>query len=127
MLQAKALAVAGGLVCLLTLRRRRRGKRAAPELLYSCAVVRHGARGPTRKALYLACGERRPEQYARRDEDACRSGQVTDHPATGPAQDVWSPEEPEALTDVGRTQLRRVGEWFKRYVRDHGLESALGQ
>ena len=123
---------AGGaaiLATLLALRARRKrqtamsAKPAKAELVYSCAVVRHGARGPTRKALYLACGET-PEQYALRKSNDDIAAE-TDHPAT-PAARVWRPDEPEALTEVGRAQLRRVGEWFRqRYVPDHGLEPAL--
>ena len=120
------LVFAGGLATQLVLRSKSRQERqnnSTEELVYSCAIVRHGARGPTRKALYLACGET-PAQYAARIGDNV-IGQETDHPATS-AANVWSPEECESLTDVGGEQIFRVGKWFREdYVARHNLETCM--
>ena len=121
------LLCAGSIATHLVLRSRHRNKQHGgcddDKLLYSCAVIRHGARGPTRKALYLACGETPAQHAARIGDNAVESD--TDHPATSAAH-VWSPEECEALTDVGQRQLFRLGKWFREYyLAEHNLESCL--
>jgi hypothetical protein len=80
------------------------------ELLFASFVIRHGARGPTKKALYLACGETAEQRMQRNDPNS------EPHPATS-ASKIWKPEELEALTTVGSDQLVALGAHFAKYIR----------
>ena len=79
------------------------------ELLYVTLVCRHGARGPTKKALYLALGET-PEQRNQRQQPTSDP-----HPAT-PAAKKWKPTELDALTAVGSAQLVALGQYFATFI-----------
>ena len=89
---------------------RSRTSQREDELIFASLIVRHGARGPTKKALYLACGET-SEQRRQRDT----SNASPPHPATTAAK-LWRPEELDALTTVGNAQLVSLGRHFAQYV-----------
>ena len=86
------------------------------ELIFTSLIVRHGARGPTRKSLYLAVGET-PEQKQARNPDQHAD---KDHPATATqAAQLWKINELDALTTVGAAQLVSNGQQFARYLQSH--------
>ena len=86
------------------------------ELIFTSLIVRHGARGPTRKSLYLAVGET-PEQKQARNPDQHAD---KDHPATATqAAQLWEVNELDALTTVGAAQLVSNGQQFARYLQSH--------
>ena len=86
------------------------------ELIFTSLIVRHGARGPTRKSLYLAVGET-PEQKQARNPDQHAD---KDHPATATqAAQLWKINELDALTTVGAAQLVSNGQQFARYLLSH--------
>ena len=86
------------------------------ELIFTSLIVRHGARGPTRKSLYLAVGET-PEQKEARNPDQHAD---KDHPATATqAAQLWKINELDALTTVGAAQLVSNGQQFARYLQSH--------
>ena len=105
------IAAAASLSCFAALMiHRSRTSQREDELIFVSIIVRHGARGPTKKALYLACGET-PEQRRQRDPTHA----THPHPATTAAK-LWRPEELDALTTVGSAQLVSLGQHFAQYV-----------
>ena len=86
------------------------------ELIFTSLIVRHGARGPTRKSLYLAVGETPEQKQARKPDQHADK----DHPATATqAAQLWKINELDALTTVGAAQLVSNGQQFARYLQSH--------
>jgi hypothetical protein len=83
------------------------------ELIFSSFIIRHGARGPTRKALYLSVGETSAQRKKRNKPNS------EEHPAHGDVSALWAVDELDALTSVGADQLVSVGIFFANYLRQH--------